>query len=71
MAYKDWFVTNNFEYIFSLKEVAFHIAFIVISILGLVVSVALFPTIYKRKWLLVNFIWGLSLLTLFVFVYSL
>lgn len=49
MAYRDWFVTNNFEYIVSLKEVAFHIAFIVISVLGLVASVALFPTIYKKK----------------------
>lgn len=46
MAYKDEFLSNYVYYIISPREICFHVAFIVLSIIGLVLSLKLFPSVY-------------------------
>lgn len=48
MAYKESFLSNNYYYIRSVKMIAFHAAFMLLSILGTVVSVSAFPSAYGR-----------------------
>lgn len=48
MAYQNDFVTERYAYIRSPKMVAFHICFMTFSVLGLVVSIKIFPVLYGQ-----------------------
>lgn len=46
MAYKQRFLDETVNYIVSPKVIIFHITFMLFAILGLVVSVKAFPSVY-------------------------
>ena len=50
MAYTSEFVENNYTYIRSGKMFCFHLTFMIISVLGFVISVQLFGSVYGREW---------------------
>jgi hypothetical protein len=49
MAYKQIFLDQNYYYIRSVKMIAFHIAFIIFAIIGMIISVKVFPSAYGRS----------------------
>ena len=49
MAYKQEFVDNNYDYITSGKMICFHMTFMIISIVGAIISVTAFPSAYGRE----------------------
>jgi hypothetical protein len=48
MAYHSDFITERYQYIVSARMIGFHITFMIFSIVGLVVSVSIFPVLYGR-----------------------
>ena len=49
MAYKQEFVENNYDYITSGKMICFHMTFMIISIIGAIISISAFPSVYGRE----------------------
>ena len=49
MAYKQEFLDNYYDYITSGRMICFHMTFMTISIIGAIISVSAFPSVYGRE----------------------
>ena len=49
MAYRQEFLDDYYDYITSGKMICFHMTFMIISIIGAIISVSAFPSVYGRE----------------------